>query len=78
VQSSGYIYLQQERGISPQTTGENDMTDKEAVELIIRRAIEISKSPLFAEAVKKAGCKTEEEVKELGYKLAIATLVGQE
>lgn len=50
----------------------------QAIAMIAERAEEISKSPLFAKAVAARGYKTEEQVRNFGYQLAIATLYGME
>lgn len=50
----------------------------QALAMIADRADEISKSPTFAKAVAERGYQTEQQIKDLGYQLAIATLYGVE
>lgn len=52
------------------------MNEQQMIEMVGKRAAEIAKTESFRQAVIKAGCKTEEEIKQLGYMMAIATLCG--
>lgn len=55
--------------------GARKLTDDEANSMIMERAEKIARHPLFAEAVMERGLNTKEEVKGLGYWLAVASLM---
>ena len=58
-----------------QNAGARKLTDVEVYSMIMERAEKIARHPLFAKAVMERGLNTKEEVKDLGYWLAVASLM---